>query len=96
MFRALVRDMSLQVRDTVAPSLDGAVDALDAERRALASFLRFVRGHKQVYRIIDEGVFTICRNVCDSLELRADHDRQTILQGRQEVMDIEAGNKVKA
>lgn len=56
-FRALVRDMSLQVRDTVAPSLDGAVDALDAERRALASFLRFVRGHKQVYRIIDEAEF---------------------------------------
>lgn len=48
-FRALVRDMSLQVRDRVAPSLDGATDALDAERRALAAFLRFVRGHKQVY-----------------------------------------------
>ena len=48
------------------------------------------------YRIIDEGVFTICRNVCDSLELRADHDRQTILQGRQAVMELETGNKVKA
>ena len=47
------------------------------------------------YRIIDEGVFTICRNVCDSLELRADHDRQTILQGRQGIADVEAGNKVK-
>lgn len=56
-FRALVRDMSLQVRDSVAPSLDGATDALDAERRALAAFLRFVRGHKQVYRIIDEAEF---------------------------------------
>ena len=56
-FRALVRDMSLQVRDSVAPSLDGAADALDAERRALAAFLRFVRGHKQVYRIIDEAEF---------------------------------------
>ena len=47
------------------------------------------------YRIIDDGVFTICRNVCDSLELRADHDRQTILQGRQGIADVEAGNKVK-
>ncbi len=56
-FRALVRDMSLQVRDSVAPSLDGATDALDAEQRALAAFLRFVRGHKQVYRIIDEAEF---------------------------------------
>jgi AcrR family transcriptional regulator len=56
-FRALVRDMSCQVRDTVAPSLEGATDALDAERRALAAFLRFVRGHQQVYRIIDEAEF---------------------------------------
>ena len=56
-FRALVRDMSLQVRDTVAPSLEGAKDALDGERRALAAFLRFVSGHKQVYRIIDEAEF---------------------------------------
>jgi DNA-binding transcriptional ArsR family regulator len=48
------------------------------------------------YRIIDEGVFTICRNVCDSLESRADHDRQTILRGRREVMELETGKKVKA
>jgi len=47
------------------------------------------------YRIIDDGVFTICRNVCDSLELRVDHERQTILQGRQEIAEVEAG-KVKA
>ena len=56
-FRALVRDMSAQVRDTVAPALEGATDPLDAERRALAAFLRFVSGHKQVYRIIDEAEF---------------------------------------
>jgi DNA-binding transcriptional ArsR family regulator len=48
------------------------------------------------YRIIDEGVFTICRNVCDSLELRVDHERETILQGRQEIAEVEAGKKVKA
>ena len=34
------------------------------------------------YRIIDEGVFTICRNVCDSHELRVDREHQAILQGR--------------
>ena len=56
-FRALVRDMSDQVRDHVAPSLEGARDALDVEQRALAAFLRFVAGHKQVYRIIDEAEF---------------------------------------
>ena len=56
-FQALVRDMSAQVRDHVAPALKDASDALDAEGRALASYLAFVRGHQQVYRIIDEAEF---------------------------------------
>ncbi|WP_114227543.1 MULTISPECIES: TetR/AcrR family transcriptional regulator [Sphingomonas] len=56
-FRALVRDMSEQVRDTVAPSFGEGADALDAERRALVSFLGFVRDNKAVYRIIDEAEF---------------------------------------
>lgn len=56
-FQELVRDMSAQVRDHVAPALQGASDALDAEGRALTSFLQFVRGHQQVYRIIDEAEF---------------------------------------
>ena len=42
------------------------------------------------YRIIDEGVFTICRNVCDSLELRIDREQQTILQGRQQIAQSES------
>src|SRR5918993_3959405 len=56
-FQALVRDMSALVRDHVAPALSGAADGLDAERRALAAFLRFAAEHKQVYRIIDEAEF---------------------------------------
>lgn len=56
-FQALVRDMSERVRDEVAPALTGAADALDAERLALAAFLRFAAEHKQVYRIIDEAEF---------------------------------------
>ncbi len=56
-FRELVRDMSEQVRDEVAPALQGATDALDAEGRALSAFLQFVRSHRQVYRIIDEAEF---------------------------------------
>ncbi len=56
-FAALVRDMSARVRDHVAPSLDGAVDGLDAESRALAAYLRFVARNKEVYRIIDEAEF---------------------------------------
>jgi len=56
-FAALVRDMSARVRDHVAPSLDGAIDGLDGEARALGAYLRFVAGHKEVYRIIDEAEF---------------------------------------
>src|SRR5436305_3997330 len=56
-FQALVRDMSAQVRDHVAPAFKDATDALDGERRALESFLRFARKHRDVYRIIDEAEF---------------------------------------
>ena len=56
-FQELVRDMSGQVRDHVAPVLSNASDALDAEGRALSSYLEFVRSHQQVYRIIDEAEF---------------------------------------
>src|SRR4051812_44149621 len=56
-FQAVVRDMSAQVRDYVAPVLREASDALDGERRALESFLKFARTHRDVYRIIDEAEF---------------------------------------
>ena len=56
-FQALVRDMSSQVRDHVAPAFREAADALDGERLALESFLRFARKHRDVYRIIDEAEF---------------------------------------
>ena len=56
-FAALVRHMSSQVRDYVAPAFQDAADGLDAEGRALAAYLRFVAGHKEVYRIIDEAEF---------------------------------------
>jgi AcrR family transcriptional regulator len=56
-FAALVHDMSTRVREHVAPSLEGAANQLDAERKALAAYLDFVVGHKEVYRIIDEAEF---------------------------------------
>jgi DNA-binding transcriptional ArsR family regulator len=34
------------------------------------------------YRIVDPGVFTICRNVCSSIEERADRAHQAIVRGR--------------
>lgn len=56
-FQELVRDMSGQVRDHVAPVLQSATTALEAEGLALQSFLEFVATHRQVYRIIDEAEF---------------------------------------
>ncbi|KKW91465.1 TetR/AcrR family transcriptional regulator [Sphingobium chungbukense] len=56
-FRALVADMSGQVRDYVAPRIAQARDGIDAERLGLLSFLEFARGHKEIYRIIDEAEF---------------------------------------
>jgi AcrR family transcriptional regulator len=57
LFQAIVRDLSTQVRDHVAPVLQHATDALDGERRALESFLEFATLHRDVYRIIDEAEF---------------------------------------
>lgn len=56
-FRALVRDMSAQVRATVGPIILDAPDRLSGERAGLSAFLRFVRQHKELYRIIDEAEF---------------------------------------
>jgi AcrR family transcriptional regulator len=56
-FRALVRDMSGQVRDHVAPAIRAAPDQIAAERVGLLEFITFVRGHKEIYRIIDEAEF---------------------------------------
>jgi len=57
LFQALVRDMSAQVRDHVAPAFEDASDPIDAERRALQAFLEFAADNAEVYRIIDEAEF---------------------------------------
>lgn len=56
-FRALVRDLSAQVREHVAPAIHAAPNGVAAERAGLDRFLRFVRAHKEIYRIIDEAEF---------------------------------------
>ena len=56
-FRAVVGDLSDLVRTRVAPMLDGAGDAIDRERRALAALLDLIASRKSVYRIIDEAEF---------------------------------------
>jgi len=56
-FRALVRDMSDQVREYVGPAIRAAPEQIAAERAGLEQFIGFVRKHKEIYRIIDEAEF---------------------------------------
>lgn len=56
-FRALVADMSRQVREHVVPHMLAAPDRLSGERAGMAAYLQFVRTHKALYRIIDESAF---------------------------------------
>lgn len=56
-FRALVADMSRQVREAVVPVILAAPDRLSGERAGIAAFIAFVRQHKALYRIIDESAF---------------------------------------
>jgi len=58
LFRALVGDISDQVRASVADLLtEPAGDTLARERKAFVAFLAFAREHKELYRIIDEAEF---------------------------------------
>jgi len=62
LFRALVQDMSGQVKASARASVgelveSGEYNAFDIEQVALTSFLDFAREHKEIYRIIDESEF---------------------------------------
>ena len=56
-FRALVRDMSEQVKEHVGPAIRAAGHQIEAERAGLLHFIKFARAHKEIYRIIDEAEF---------------------------------------
>ena len=49
-------------------------------------------GVNVLYRITDPGVFAICRNVCNSLELRLDKEHQSIVRGRLAMERAEGGS----
>jgi AcrR family transcriptional regulator len=57
LFRALVQDMSENVRSSARAALAPGMNAIAIERAALTAFLRFAREHKEIYRIIDEAEF---------------------------------------
>jgi DNA-binding transcriptional ArsR family regulator len=39
-------------------------------------------GTNVYYRVIDPAAFAVCRTVCDALEARVEHERETIARGR--------------
>ncbi len=80
-FRALVGDMSAQVRDQVAPAVLAAPDALTAEGDGLRAFLEFVRGHKEIYRIIDEAEFVDAESYRHHYETTAERITQRLKAG---------------
>ncbi|MDJ0978934.1 MAG: TetR/AcrR family transcriptional regulator [Erythrobacter sp.] len=57
LFRALVLDMSDNVRTSARAALREDMSALETERAALCAFLDFASENKEVYRIIDEAEF---------------------------------------
>lgn len=57
LFRALVLDMSDNVRTSARAAISPDMSALGIERAALTAFLDFASEHKEVYRIIDEAEF---------------------------------------
>ena len=77
-FRALVRHMSEQVRDHVAPGIRAAPDGIAAERAGLAHFIAFVREHKEIYRIIDESEFVDPDSFRAHYATTADRSRQRL------------------
>lgn len=57
LFRALVADMSENVRTSARAALSDEMSALQIEEAALSAFLRFANDHREIYRIIDEAEF---------------------------------------
>jgi len=57
LFRALVLDMSENVRTSARAAIESDMSAFGVEHAALNAFLDFASEHKEVYRIIDEAEF---------------------------------------
>lgn len=56
-FRALVSHMGHLTRRWIAERVSDAPDRLAAERKGLEAFIEFVRGHRDLYRIVNEAQF---------------------------------------
>lgn len=81
------------ILDTVGGSQANVSKHLSVLKRAgLVDCRR--QGLNVYYRIVDNGVFSICRNICDSLELRLDQAHQTILVGRRQIEEASLKDEI--
>lgn len=80
-FQAIVNDMSDRVKQHVGPHVLAAPDELSAERVGLQSFIEFVRGHKEIYRIIDEAEFVDAQSWRDHYAGTAERIRLRLTEG---------------
>ncbi len=96
LFRALVADMSEQVKSSARSAISEGMGALAIEKAGLLAFLRFAAEHKEVYRIIDEAEFVDPASYRDHYETIAarfvDRLRAGAAKGelREELGEIEA------
>ncbi|QDG75884.1 TetR/AcrR family transcriptional regulator [Labrenzia sp. PHM005] len=56
-FSELVLEMGRLVRHTISESSVSLTDRLDVEKAGLTAFLRFVRAHPNLYKIVQEALF---------------------------------------
>lgn len=80
-FRALVQDMSDQLRSFVGPRLEGVEGAIGREAAALDAFLAFVERQQLIYRIIDEAEFVAADSHRAHYETTVDRIRQRLEAG---------------
>ena len=96
LFRALVLDMSENVRTSARAAIDEDMGALDTERAALTAFLDFASDHKEVYRIIDEAEFVDPASYRTHYETIAERIGQRLRKGaeagemREDLGEVEA------
>ena len=96
LFRALVLDMSENVRTSARSVLSEDMSALEIEEAALTAFLDFAREHKEIYRIIDEAEFVDPASYRAHYETIADRIEARLKAGgaagefRDDLSDLEA------
>ncbi|GAB5489685.1 MAG: hypothetical protein Pars2KO_32550 [Parasphingorhabdus sp.] len=89
-FKALVNDLSAQVKEHAANAMSDWSSAIERERAALTAFMEFAREHKEIYRIIDESEFVDPDSYRDHYEATAQRILERLQEGEKKG-DFRAG-----